>query len=336
MDRMRIGVIGLGFGRHHVRTLANMEDVELTAVADLDPNAAGGLTSFADKYGAEPFRDGIEMMAQADLDAVSICTSPRYRRPLIEFAAEHALPMIVEKPWATDLDHAHELAEVCRRHNATVMTAFSFRYHPAIVRLRNLMDDDLGEAWTLNGSYVFAWAPPAGYWLWDPENGNGFFNENSCHLFDAVCYLLGDPVSLTAEAIGPLDRPSEQAAAVTMRFADGAIAALTIGCLGAGAFHTYPRVDVTTVNGQAHLHGEDHVWDRLTWATRADEVVHTVDLAPETLGDTRYTHGLRHFIHCLRTGRQPATGVEAGVRTVAIAMAVYESARSGAKVDLSW
>lgn len=229
MDQIRIGVIGLGFGVHHVRTLANIEEAQLVAVADLNPQAAGGLEAYAAKYGAKPYLDGIEMMEQEALDAVSICTSPKYRAPLIERAAQKGIPMIIEKPWATNLAHAQHLAKICREHNATVMTAFSFRFHPAIVKLRELMDGELKEGWMLNGEYVFDWLLPSTAWLWDPENGNGYFNENSCHLFDAVCYLLGDPVSVMAEAISPLDRPSEQAAAVTLRFAGGAIASLTLG-----------------------------------------------------------------------------------------------------------
>ena len=45
-QKIRIGVIGLGFGRHHVRTLANMPEAELVAVADRHPRPprrAGGV-----------------------------------------------------------------------------------------------------------------------------------------------------------------------------------------------------------------------------------------------------------------------------------------------------
>ena len=140
MDQIRIGVIGLGFGHQHVRTLANMEEAQLVAMADMNPQIAGGLEAYAAKYGAKAYLDGIEMMEQESLDAVSICTSPKYRAPLIEHAAQKGIPMIVEKPWATNLAHAQQLAGICRKHDATVMTAFSFRFHPAIIKLRELMD----------------------------------------------------------------------------------------------------------------------------------------------------------------------------------------------------
>jgi predicted dehydrogenase len=334
MDEIRMGVIGLRFGQHHVRTLINMEGVRLVAVADRNPDLPGGLDLYAGRYGARAYRDGIEMMEREKLDAVSIATAPRGRAPLIEHAARTGIAMFVEKPWAADLDHAQRLAALCREHHATVMAAFSFRYHPAIVKLRELMDGELGPAWMLNGDYVFSWVPPAGHWLWDPGNGNGFFNENSCHLLDAVCYLLGDPISVMAEAINPMVCPSENAAAVTLRFSGGAIAALTIGGIGASGFRDFPRMDVVTSNGQARLSGREHIWERLSWATRGSGEMHKVTLPPEALGNTRYTHALRHFVDCVREGKQPSSGVEAGVKSVALAMAVYESARTGKPIQL--
>lgn len=333
MSTIRIGVIGLKFGRHHVRTLANMEDAQVVAVADRS-DVPGGLEAYAASYGATAYRDGIEMIERQELDAVSICTSPRSRAPLIQAAADAGLPMFVEKPWATDVAHAQQLARLCRDHEATVMVAFSFRFHPAIVRLRELLDGELGSPWLVNGEYVFNWVPPAGHWLWDPQNGNGFFNENSCHLFDALCYLLGNPVSAMAEAINPMGTPSENAAAIALRFADGAIAALTVGGVGVGAFREFPRLEVVTANGQARLYGREHVWDRLQWATREGDAVQQVICPPEGLGSTRYTHAFQHLFDCIRAGVQPSVGVEDGVRTVALAMAVYESARTGKKVNI--
>jgi predicted dehydrogenase len=339
MSTIRIGVIGLRFGRHHVRTLANMEDVQVVAVADRNPDPAlrgapGGLEAYAASYGATAYHDGLEMIEREELDAVSICTAPRSRAPLIEAAADAGLPMFVEKPWAADVGQAEQLARLCRDHEATVMVAFSFRFHPAIVRLRELLDGELGSPWLVNGEYVFNWVPPAGHWLWDPGNGNGFFNENSCHLFDALCYLLGDPVSAMAEAINPMGAPSENAAAIALRFADGAIAALTVGGVGAGAFREFPRLEVVTANGQARLYGREHMWDRLQWATREGDAVQQIIRPPEALGSTRYTHAFQHFFDCIRAGVQPSVGVEDGVKAVALAMAVYESARTGNKVDI--
>jgi predicted dehydrogenase len=335
MNPVRFGVIGLNFGRQHVRTLANMEETRLVAIADHVGDLPGGLEGYAEKYGASAYRDGLEMLEKEDLDAVCICTDPRSRAALIECAGRRGVAMFIEKPWATNMDHALQLIRQCQETNLLVMPAFSFRFHPAIVKLRELMSGELGTGLMLNGEYVFNWTPAQGSWLWDPQNGNGFFNENSCHLFDSVYSLLGDPVSVMAEAINPFGAPSEHAAAITLRFAGGAIASLTVGGIGAGAYHDSPRIDVVTTNGQARLYGRDHIWERLSWATRAGQELHELTLPPEALGNTRYTYALRHFIECLRTCQQPSVTIEDGAKMVALAMAVYESARMGKRVVFS-
>ena len=334
MDKIRIGVIGLRFGRQLVRTLANMEDADIVALADRSFDGPEGLYNYAAHYGAAAYLDGVEMMRSEDLDAVVLCTSPSTRAELMRCAISEGVAMLVEKPWATNVKHAKELAALCKDSSAPVMTAFSFRYHPAIVHLRQLMAGSLGPGWLLNGSYIFNWQPDPDGWLWDPDNGGGFINENSCHLFDGVCSLLGKPVSVMAEASTRLHAPSENTAAVTLRFENGAIAALTLGGVGAQAQRAFPRMEVVTVNGQAILTGHEHVWTDLEWTTRSGDAMRREYRTPEGLGNTRYTDAFNHFFYCIRTGEQPDSGVNAGVTSVAIAMAVYESVRTGKKVTL--
>jgi predicted dehydrogenase len=332
MSGLRYGVIGLGFGQYHVRTLINMEGVDLVAVAD---QGFDGMETYSRKYGVRTYRDGLELLEKEKLDAVSLCVSPRWRLPLIQKAAQLGVSMFVEKPWASNMTQALELARLCEQHNAVVMTGFSFRYLPAIIKLRELMDGELGSGWILNGDYIFDWLPAADHWLWDINNGNGYFNENSCHIIDAVCYLLGTPISVMAEGVNFLGSPSDEAGAITMRFSNGAIAALTVGGLGVHASRNFPRIDLVTSNGQAHLSGREHIWEMLTWASREGNLSQTYSTSPELLENTRYTFAFRHFLNCLRTKAIPTASIDDGIRAVAIADAVYKSARSGKKIQMS-
>ena len=332
---LRFGVIGLNFGRQIVRTLANMEEVQLVALAHpRDDGLPGGLAGYAAKYGAHAYRDGLEMLHKEHLDAVCVCIMPGRREAILEHAVKHHIALFVEKPWACDLAQARSFAQLCRPATAPVMTGFSFRYHPALVKLRELIQGDLGAVLTLNGEYLFDWRP--GDSVWDAHKGNGFINENSCHLFDAVMALAGDPATVSAEAVNPFAMPAEHAAALSLRFRGGAVAALTIGGIGAGAFHDTPRLDVVSANGQAHLQGHDHVWQALRWTIRGSAETHCLTLSPEQLGQTRYSDGLRHFIACIRSAQTPQTGPLEGLKSVALAMATVESARSGHKVEVRW
>jgi predicted dehydrogenase len=214
------------------------------------------------------------------------------------------------------------------------MVGFSFRFHPVFVKLQQLLVSELGPPWLLNGHYAFSWRPEAASWLWSPDNGGGFFNENSCHLFDAVCSLLGEPRSVMAAAETHWSAPSENAAAITIRFDNGALAALTVGGVAVSAYRDFPRIEVIAANGQAQLRGREHIWESLTWSPRNSDEVRTVTISPEALGNTRYTHAFRHFFTCIRGGQPPSATISEGVRSVALAAAVYESARTGRNVTL--
>jgi predicted dehydrogenase len=274
------------------------------------------------------------MIDGEEMDALIVATSPKYREPILTKAAAAGLPMFVEKPWATSSEHAGRLAAICREAGATVMLGFSFRFLPAIVKLRELMAGELGEGWLATGGYMTDWLPPAEHWLWDPDNGGGYFNENSCHLFDVVNALLGRPVVLYAEGRNCTGKPSEDAALVTIRYESAAVASVAVGGVAAGAFQDYPSLEVVTANGQARLSGRQHIWDGLTWATRADAATHRLAPPPESLGDTRYTRALQHFCDCIREGSAPEATIEDGMHCVRMAEAIYESARNGTPVEL--
>jgi predicted dehydrogenase len=330
MGEMRFGVVGLGFGEQHVRTLANLPGVRLVAVADTVRERVDRISA---RYGVRGFQDAAAMMDAGGLDAVSLCVSPAYREPLLRLAASWRLPLFVEKPWSSTVKQGLAFRRLLG--DLPVMVGFSFRFHPVVRRLLDLLHGELGPACVANGEYAFRFLPPAGHWLWDPGNGNGLFNENSCHLFDVACALVGEPVSVMAAGRSYAGSPSEDGAAVTVAFRSGAVAALSIGGLGSAAFKSFPRLDLMTEKGQAWLSGREHIWERLTWALRGEEAVKTLELPAESLGTTRYTRAFEHFLKAIADGSRPEATIDDGIRCVAMAEAVYRSIREGRRVELA-
>ncbi len=326
-ETIRFGVVGLGFGEHHVRTIANLAGARVAAAADTEP---GRVDRIATMYGARGFGDAIAMIDSSGIDALSVCVSPKYREPILRAAVAKGLPIIVEKPWASDTRHALQLEEICRNATAPVMTAFSFRFHPAVRKAQELLAGPLGAPWMANGDYVFEWLVPTESWLWDPANGNGVFNENSCHLFDVVCALLGEPESVFAFGSRVVERPSEIATAIVLRFkgngdAAGPACAITAGGIGSAANHNYPRLDLYSEHGYLRLSGYDHTWYSVDWSIRGDQTERRFVAPPEELGRTRYSDALDHFVNCIRTGTTPESTIADGIRSVRIADAIRRS-----------
>jgi UDP-N-acetylglucosamine 3-dehydrogenase len=73
MDRLRIGVIGLGwFGEIHCDTIVGIPNLELAALCTRKPDR---LAELAKKYGVrKTYRDYHDMLADPEIDAVSIVT----------------------------------------------------------------------------------------------------------------------------------------------------------------------------------------------------------------------------------------------------------------------
>ena len=108
MSRLRVGVIGAGaWGRNHVRTLASMPDVELTAVCDLSASVREK-TSRA--YPGVLVTDSVQALLER-VDAVVVASTARTHAALGLEAVRAGKPVMVEKPYALTVREAVELAE---------------------------------------------------------------------------------------------------------------------------------------------------------------------------------------------------------------------------------
>jgi len=345
-SEVRLGIVGMRLGLWHAGAIAEMDGVSIVAVADnLQGRLPGrniSLQEWADSLGADAYTDGVEMIKNADIDAVDLCVSPKWRLPLVEAAAARGLPVLLEKPWGTNMAHGQAIADIIKKSNLLHMVEFPLRYFPPIIALKKLLDDGpLGRPFVVNAEIVMGETPAKtpDHWMWDRDNGNGAINENTCHVFDTICYLLGDPVSL--HAFGASFHGAEptlpDGAVANIRFASGAVASVTGGSLGANCLRTPTWLDVYTENGQALVTGIDHMYDTLSWGRAADQGEPKREHWPNPpLRTLIVQYAVEEFVNGIRTGNQPESNADAGLKALALAMAVNESVASGDSVDLRW
>ena len=333
-------------GLWHAGAIAEINGVNIVAVADNLPGKLPGpnitLAEWANSLGAEAYTDGVEMIENADIDAVDLCVSPKWRLPLVEAAAARGLPVLLEKPWGTNMAHGQAIADIIKKSNLLHMVEFPLRYFPPIIALKALLNDGpLGRPFVVNAEIVMGETPAKTpeHWMWDPDNGNGAINENTCHVFDTICYLLGRPVSL--HAFGASYHGAEptlpDGAVANIRFESGAVASVTGGSLGADCLRTPTWLDVYTEKGQALVTGIDHMYDTLTWGRAADQGEPKREHWPNPpLRTLIVRYAIEEFLTSIRTGKQPESDADAGLKALALAMAVNESVATGEAVDLSW
>jgi protoporphyrinogen oxidase/predicted dehydrogenase len=154
MDRVRIGVVGLGYwGPNLVRNLAESPDFEVGYLCDLRESA---LEPLARRFPAVPATTRYEeVLNDPSIGAVAIATPVSTHHSLAIAALNAGKHVFVEKPLAASADHAIELTELAESHGLVLMPGHTFLYSPPVTAIKRLVEaDELGEIYFVSSSRV--------------------------------------------------------------------------------------------------------------------------------------------------------------------------------------
>jgi len=141
--RLKVAVIGTGYwGKNLVRNFHELG--ALACICDQDPARAAELAS---KYpGTETVPTLEAVLARDDVAAVAIATPAETHHRVAMQALEAGRDVFVEKPLALRYEHGKQLVAEAGRRERILMVGHVLEYHPAVVRLRELVaDGELGQ-----------------------------------------------------------------------------------------------------------------------------------------------------------------------------------------------
>ncbi len=142
---LRVGVVGTGdWGKNLVRTFAALPGVALVRISDLDPKRLAAVARGCP--GAEATPDADAVLRAPDVDAVVIASSAPAHHRLAAAALDAGKDVFVEKPLALTGADAADLLARAERGGRTLMVGHLLLYHPAVTRLKAMVDaGDVGE-----------------------------------------------------------------------------------------------------------------------------------------------------------------------------------------------
>lgn len=149
----------------HAGAYRAADRVELVAAVDPDD---GRRVEFGRRWGvAHLFSDIATMLTEIRPDIVSICTPTRLHADLLILAAQHGVSgIILEKPVSTTLEQADRMQAVAAATGTTVAINHTRSYDPFHVRAQELIEQGFigrpetvfacwGEGWSFGGSHLF-------------------------------------------------------------------------------------------------------------------------------------------------------------------------------------
>ena len=331
VKQLGVGLIGCGgMGRSLAKQLVTIESARLVGVTDVNPEAAAGA---AQEFGTQAIQSTEELLAQDGLDAVVIASPGFQHRPLTELAAASGKHVFVEKPMATNVPDCDAMAAAAERAGITLMVGQVLRYYPTWWKILELVRaGEIGTPWAVTLTRISGgwggWAQP---WRNSLELSGGLLMEVNAHEIDFMCQLCGDVERVYAEA----DKYGEDAADypnlyfVSLRFKNGAV----------GMLHSSSVSAVSDLSGKVQGSEGSLVYTNgfgsggeIRYARIGEEAkvlpINEIEVEPPVRKE------LRLFVEAVQKGEPAPIPASEGRRNVQIAMAAYESARTGQAVKL--
>jgi predicted dehydrogenase len=261
----KLGIIGTGWGARVQVPAFRDAGFDVAGIAGRDHEKTSRIAA---ELGVRPFDDWRALIADPSLDLISVVTPPHEHLAMATAALEAGKHLLSEKPMALNVAEAEALVATAKKHpNQLALIDHELRFLPAWREAR-AKARELGEVQYAEVRYS---SPGRGdrtrEWNWwsDAERGGGIWGAVGSHLVDTLRFLGNEIVAVQATlGIVIRERPyegstrevtSDDFSSITLRFANGALAAMTLSVVAAVDEPT--TITVTAEHGALRLAGEE-------------------------------------------------------------------------------
>jgi predicted dehydrogenase len=357
VSTLRFAIVGCGgiTLQNHLPGLAMCPDVEVTALGDSDPVC---LEKARQKTGVRVLdQDYRNLVRRDDVDAVIIATPNFTHKPIALAAIAAGKHVLCEKPLALTFADANEMADAAERAQVRNMTAFTYRFVPAMRYLHHLVErGDLGQPYHYRSCRLQDWdARNLGWRQVKKLAGTGELGDMLSHRIDFANLLVGPMARLVAntrqfvETRQGVPSDLEDWVAILAEFKNGATGVLESSKLASGRNESWRSLDYVEVNGHdrsfVFITGE---WNKLQTGQAGGPGLETITIPEEfwrwpgsprdpRVGDPLVTFRYDQtweFVDAIRNQRDCRPDFRAGARVQAVIDAAIRSAERKAWVDL--
>jgi predicted dehydrogenase len=340
-QRIGVAVVGLGIGRLHYISLAELSDrYRIVAVCDLDEARAVEVAGWL--RDVRPSTSLDEVLAMDDVDVVVLCTPPHLHAEQVARAVAAGKDVVCEKPLVGSVRAVDELIALEADSGRSIMPVFQYRFGRGLQRLRALVDagrtgrpyvTTVDVAWTRGQDYYdeAAWRG-----RWATELG-GTVTVHAQHHIDMVLHVLGPPSSVWATTSTLVNEgiETEDCAAVVLRYADGSLVTLsaTTGSAAEISRLRFCFAHLTAESSTAPYAPGAEPW---TWTAADPDAQADLDafLAAQPEQPEDFVGLFARYADTRAVGAPPPVTLSEARTVLEVLTAVYVSSREGREVAL--
>lgn len=302
MNALTCAVVGTGYlGKFHAEKYAALEGCELVAVVDSDFEAA---QSVAERNHTKAVADYRDLLGKVEAVSIVVPTSLHFQvaRDFLE-AGSHVL---VEKPITVTMEEADELIDLARRKNRCLMVGHLERFNAALLGLDLVREKPL----FIESHRLAPFNPRA--------NDVSVVLDLMIHDIDIILDIVDSEVErIDAKGVTVLTSDTDIANA-RITFRNGSVANVTASRASLKVErkmrmfmpNRYISVDFQNRVLAQYRKGEREMFPGVPEITSEESVFESGDALMEEI---------RHFVECIRKGREPLVSGVAGRRALATA-----------------
>lgn len=341
------GIVGTGMiAQFHARAIEAIPNATLVGCYDAAPGRAA---TFAQENGCTPYEQLEEMLANPEIQVVTVCTpSGAHRDPAVA-AANAGKHLLVEKPLEITLARCDDIIHACETNGVQLGAILPSRFTPANLELKKAIEQGRFGKLTLGDTYVKWWRTQeyydSGGWrgTWALDGGGAYMNQ-AIHNVDLLYWFMGDVdhvCGLTATLAHERIEVEDTGAAV-VRFKNGAIGTLE------ATTSVYPgllkKTEIHGTEGSVIIEQDSILlWDFKESRPEDAEIREKYGKTSETSGgaaDPKAISFVGHqrqfedFLAAIEQGQKPMIDGDQGRKSVELILAIYQSSWEGKRVTL--
>ncbi|MDP6490872.1 MAG: Gfo/Idh/MocA family oxidoreductase [Kiritimatiellia bacterium] len=344
-EALQVGVIGLGMGRHHVAGFNAHSQAKVVAICDQQEDRLAEIGDQNNVPGR--YTDAAEMIAEENLDIVSIATPNTFHHAYTLMAFEAGAHVFCEKPMAMNAHEAREMIEAGRAADKRLMINFSYRFSPQSWALKNEVDrGTLGDIYYARTQWLRRRGMPGfGGWFGTKAlSGGGPLIDLGVHRLDLALWLMGYPrpvwvmgstynhiASELARQQGKAFDVEDMAVAL-ITFENGATLELEASWAANIAEEELMQTRLLGTKAGLLQHNVNGTYDfEATIYQERDGAHYDMKLRPPVPG---VTSPMAHFVDALLADRPHIATGEEGLIVMELLDAIYESGAKGEPIRI--
>ncbi|MCX7919992.1 MAG: Gfo/Idh/MocA family oxidoreductase [bacterium] len=309
----------------YITCLKSLPNVEVVGIAD-DNSARGKKIA---KLHQTKFFSSYEKLLDTDIHAVVICSENVNHKKLTVMAAKSGKHVLCEKPISVSVKDAQTMIDTCEKQGVQLMTAFPCRFAPAVVRVKQMIDEGrIGRILAINGTNHGRM--PGGWFIDKKLSGGGAVMDHTVHVADLMRWFTK---SEFIEVYAEIDTrfynfTIDDCGILSLKMDNGIFATLDPSWSRPSVYPTWG--DVTM-----HIIGTDGViW--LDTFNQKMALYNNDDVRPNWVywGSNMDLEMIKSFIAAIEQNKPvPVTGYD-GLKAMEVALGAYAAAKKKAPVKL--